>query len=273
MWARAVLLKLSGSFQMVRQPAAIAPISKLTLDAPAAQASKAFTALLRKEPHDPGILREYTPMLVEMGFYFRASDLYLAALDHFRSICPHVDDDTIDEICGFDSVDLEFLADCLLKQQEHAKVVQVIKSAVRWLQGREKQTGWDTLDDDREYDLVRKTREGWQRDARHLEEASVYELDVTLRTRLGLARMGQGRFDEADVRVDRVAASTSDSSLTAIIAFPQRHFRIILQEPVEDFTELYGTIADSYIEHGMLDDALDVLQTLAEKEEVRSSWL
>lgn len=130
----------------------------------------------------------------------RAAALYLAALEHYRSICPHVDDETVDLIDGFDYVDLEFLADVLIRLGQYARASAIIRTGVRWLQGREKETMWDTaVDDDREYDVERKQRQGWQRNARHLEEADLYELDPALRTRLGVARLGEGRVEEAIV--------------------------------------------------------------------------
>lgn len=164
------------------------------------QAIKAFTAVLNESPHDPGILREFTPLLVQVNLHSRAASLYLASFEHYRSICPHVDDETVELIDGFDYVDLEFLADVLLRQRQYARTANIIRTGVRWLQGREKETMWDTaVEDDREYDVERKKRDGWQRDARHLEEADVYELDPALRTRLGIARLGEGRAEEAVV--------------------------------------------------------------------------
>lgn len=61
------------------------------------------------------------------------------------------------------------------------------------------QTAWDTLEDDREFDLERKEREGWEKMGRGIEESEVFELDVRLRVRLGAARMGEGKVEEAKV--------------------------------------------------------------------------
>lgn len=191
------------------------------------------------------MLRELVPLLSSTRQHNKALALYLAAFDHYQAICPHVDDYTIDLISSFGQQDLETIADILNHQKQFVKAVSVLRTGVRWLQGREKETGWDALSDDREFDPQRKVREGWEREARFLEEAAVYELDVRLRLRLGVARMGEGKVDEA-----------------------QRHFRIVLQEDVAEFPELFGTMGDAYVARNMYDDALDTFQLMAECEEV-----
>ena len=125
-----------------------------------------------------------------------------AAFNHFRTLVPHVDptsDAALETISYFGYQDLESLADFLTVQRQHPKVVLTIKQGVRWLSGRETQTGWDNLPDDREYDLQRKTRAGWEKDAKFLENSPTYDLDVRLRLRLAIARMGEGRIEEAQV--------------------------------------------------------------------------
>lgn len=179
-----------------------------------AQATKALLALLSVHPHDPGALRELTPMLAQLGQYSRASTLYMEAFEYYRQICPHVSPETVDLLATFDLQDLEFLCDLLLLQKLYGRVLYVVRVGVRWLQGREREMGWDMIQDDREFDLVRKTRANWQRDARFLEQAPVYDLDVRLRLRLGLARLGVNDVTEAQVRAhvanDRCACWLAD---------------------------------------------------------------
>ncbi|ORY54996.1 hypothetical protein BCR35DRAFT_284512 [Leucosporidium creatinivorum] len=227
MWDRAVLLKMSGSIGL---------------------ATTAFTALLNIHPHDPGVLRELVPLLTTSNLYGKASQLYLSAFDHYRSICPHITAHTLPLISSFGPQDLETIADILNHLGMHARSIEILKRGVRWLQGREQETGWEMLDDDREFDLVRKTRVGWEREARFLEEAGVNELDVRLRLRLGVARMAKGDAEEA-----------------------QRHFAIVLQEDVAEFPELFGAIGDSYYNRKMYDDALDVFQIMAECDDTNGA--
>jgi general transcription factor 3C polypeptide 3 (transcription factor C subunit 4) len=95
--------------------------------------------------------------------------------------------------------EFETLADFLLKEKKWDHVIKVIRTGVRWLGGREKETIWDQLEDDREFDVRRQERDGWEKVARALEESPVHQLDNRLRLRLGLARMGKGDIEEARV--------------------------------------------------------------------------
>ncbi|SGZ05942.1 BQ5605_C031g10903 [Microbotryum silenes-dioicae] len=224
MWDRAVLLKMSGSTSL---------------------AITAFTALLNVIPHDPGVLRELAPLLAATEQHARATTLFLAAFDHYRKLVPHITPRNIERINTFGYQDLETIADFLSIQKLYTRCVSVIRTGVRWLQGRETETAWDALEDDREYDVMRKARIGWDYDpaTRHLEDAEVYDLDVRLRLRLGVARIGEGRVEEA-----------------------KRHFAIVLQENVADFPELWGAIGDAYFERDMFEDALEIFQEMAEDE-------
>ncbi|GAA5826171.1 hypothetical protein JCM11251_007193 [Rhodosporidiobolus azoricus] len=230
MWDRAILLKLSGATTM---------------------AIRAFVALLSLLPHDPGVLRELSPLLAQTSQYHQATTLLLSAFAHYRTLVPLVTPHTVDELQTYGYGDLETLADFLLLQKNYAEVVRVVRQGVRWLQGREKETGWDAMEDDREYDEERKVREGWEKGNTWFELEPTYELDVRLRSRLGLARLGMGWVVEA-----------------------QRHFEYVVSEDVAQFPELFGAIGDAYYERGMYDAALDVFQLIAENEETNgpTAW-
>ncbi|POY73527.1 hypothetical protein BMF94_3464 [Rhodotorula taiwanensis] len=223
MWDRAVLLKLSDAKSM---------------------AIKAFTALLTVLPHDPGVLRQVAPLLADTQQYARATSLLLAAFAYYRSACPVVTPDTVERLNTYGYSDLEMLADFLLAQRAYKEVVRVIRQGVRWLQGREKESGWDQMLDDREYDEERHVREGWEKGDAYFEDEPTYELDVRLRSRLGLARLGLVQLDEA-----------------------QHHFEIVMSEDVAQFPELFGAIGEAFFERKMYDSALEVYHAIAESEE------
>ncbi|KWU45778.1 TPR-like protein [Rhodotorula sp. JG-1b] len=223
MWDRAVLLKLSDAKTM---------------------AIKAFSALLTLLPHDPGALRQLAPLLADTQQYARATSLLLAAFAYYRSVCPLVSPETVDLLNTYGYSDLETLADFLLVQRNYKEVVRVIRQGVRWLQGREKETGWDRMADDREYDEERRIRPGWESGEAFFEDEPTYELDVRLRSRLGLARLGLMQLEEA-----------------------QHHFDIVTSEDVAQFPELFGAIGEAFYERKMYDSALDVYQLMAENEE------
>ncbi|KAM0750023.1 TPR-like protein [Meredithblackwellia eburnea MCA 4105] len=235
MWDRAVLLKLSGSTK---------------------QAITAFNHLLTIHPHDPGVLRELVPLLVQSSQTIKATNLYLASLSYFQEKVPHfnpLSEEDVNAVSSFNYEDLESLADLLLLSKQYLKTISILKSGVRWLQGRSQEEVWEEMTgDDREYDLERKWRTGWERESRFVEEAGVNELDVRLRTRLGVARLKEGKVDEAQI-----------------------HFGIALREDVSEFPELFGAIADAYLESKMFSEALDVYQDMAENEETNGSavWI
>ncbi|GAA6000915.1 hypothetical protein JCM10207_004717 [Rhodosporidiobolus poonsookiae] len=223
MWDRAILLKLSGASIM---------------------AIRAFLALLSLLPHDPGVLRELAPLLASTQQYQLATTLLLSAFAYYRQLVPDVTAETVDLLNTYGYSDLETLADFLLLQRNWPEAVRVIRQGVRWLQGRERENGWDAMADDREYDEERKVREGWEKGNTWFELEPTYELDVRLRSRLGLARLGMGWKTEA-----------------------QHHFDIVTSEDVSQFPELFGAIGEAFYDRGMYEQALDVYQLIAENEE------
>ncbi|GAA5957881.1 hypothetical protein JCM21900_001296 [Sporobolomyces salmonicolor] len=223
MWDRAILLKLSGATKM---------------------AVRAFSALLQLLPHDPGVLRELAPLLASSQLYSQATATLLTALSYYRLTVPLVSSSTVDALNTYGYSDLETLADFLLLQKNYAEVVRVVRQGVRWLQGRERETGWDAIADDREFDMERKAREGWEKENQYFEEEPTYELDVRLRSRLGVARLHMGWVEEA-----------------------QRHFDLVLEEDVSQFPELFGAIGEAYYENKMFEHALEVFQLMAECDE------
>lgn len=152
---------------------------------------------MKIHPHDTGVLRELIPILAAADLIDKAVKLASAAYEYFQKLAPHYTDSQ--EVSGFEESDLDRLAHLLLLQDKPDMAIKVIKQGQRWLQGREKQTGWDVLLDDREFDRERKVRKNWEKDAKHLEEAPVNSLDLKLRLRLGVARLNMGRLAEAQV--------------------------------------------------------------------------
>lgn len=164
------------------------------------QASTWFAKLLKLQPHNPSILRELGPLYYELNEVPKAVQLYQAAYDHFRALYP-IPSAYADELQGWGNTDFELLADFLRSLKRYKEAAKIILEGVRWLQGRiQEGASWNSFGDDREYDLERKWREGWQNHPqRWCEDAPVHQLDTGLRLRLGLARLYEGRTDEAKV--------------------------------------------------------------------------
>lgn len=167
--------------------------------------------------------------------------------------------DTCHLLNSYGYEDLETLADFLIAQKQFAECVRVIKQGVRWMQGRDAETEWDTVEDDREFDPERKVRQGWDRGNQWLEREPVYELDVRLRARLGIARLW--------------LSSTSTASGTdadANVDEAKRHFDLMLEEDVRDYPELFDAVGDAYFARAMYDKALEMFTVISECEEVSS---
>ncbi|GAA6062994.1 hypothetical protein JCM10212_004976 [Sporobolomyces blumeae] len=227
MWDRAYLLKMSGATKM---------------------AIRAFQALLELLPHDPGVLRELAPLLASSHLYPQAVQLLLSAFSYYRETVPEITTETSHLLNSYGYEDLETLADFLLAQKRYAECVRVVRQGVRWMQGRERETEWDTVLDDREYDVSRQVRDGWEKGNQWLEREPTYELDVRLRTRLGIARLWMGDHDEW-------------------VGEAQRHFELVLDEDVAQFPELFDAIGDAYVQKGMPDKALEMFTVIAECDE------
>jgi general transcription factor 3C polypeptide 3 (transcription factor C subunit 4) len=145
------------------------------------------------------VLRELGPLLVDEGSGAKASELYMAAFDYYRanfSYTNQPDQDEEDTLFGVE--DLLALVDYLSFQYRWAEMITSIRVGVRWIQGREMQRAWDSLDDDREYDMARKSRVAIP-NGKSFEAAAVYPLDDRLRVKLGVARMGLNDMVEAKV--------------------------------------------------------------------------
>ncbi|GAA5924202.1 transcription factor TFIIIC subunit TFC4 [Sporobolomyces koalae] len=237
MWDRAYLLKMSGATKM---------------------AIKAFQALLELLPHDPGVLRELAPLLASEHLYPQAVQLLLAALSYYRQTVPEITPATCHLLNSYGYEDLETLADFLIAQRQYSECVRVLKQGVRWMQGRELETEWDTVSDDREFDPERKSRAGWDKGNQWLEREPVYELDIRLRARLGIARLGMSN-------------STNPHEAEESIDEAKRHFDLMLDEDVREFPELFDAVADAYMQREMHDRALDMLMVLAECEETNGA--
>lgn len=176
-----------------------------------------FTSLLRLLPHDPHTLRELAQLHAQLGQPSEATSLFLSSFNFHKTRYPDprliTDQEPPEgeerlEIFSLD--DLIMLVDLLRLENKFKQAINVIKSGQRWLQGRMAQTSWDRLvgSDDREFDLERKWREGWDdggdenRGVMALEESGVWGMENELRLRLGICRLMIGDLAEAKVRRD-----------------------------------------------------------------------
>ena len=102
---------------------------------------------------------------------------------------------------GFGLMEMLVLADLYNILEKYDQAIRIIRQGCRWMQGRAAQKFWDTLDDDREWDMpVGATGEGGRVIAEGELHPGMYILDVNARHRLAIARIKMGDLSEGKVR-------------------------------------------------------------------------
>lgn len=162
-------------------------------------------------PHSVTVIDEIVQLCASLDDLETGTLVLQSAFDHYRHLVPGptslprqrsgdaegVEEDALN---GFSIDHVRTLTDFLLAQKLYHRAIDTAKIGQRWLQGRADQTAWDRSDDDREYDEARRMRPDWESKT-YLESFPVYDLDVGLRTMVGLARLHLGQEQEAHVRL------------------------------------------------------------------------
>ncbi|WAQ83693.1 hypothetical protein PtA15_4A141 [Puccinia triticina] len=241
------------------------------------QALAGYLAILKISPHNPDVLREVAQLCATTGETELPIKLLQDALKHYQSVVISPSAEWLAD--GFGLEHIQMLVRLLIKSrsssvttaqpsdssgpedqeqihQHYFETLKLIKQATRWLQGRLDPNrpdflDWDLLEDDREYDPVRQSREAWDYlpDTRY-EESQTYPLANELRTYLGICRLYIGDEDEAAL-----------------------HFDIIKSLGVEENAEFCMSIGDAYCECSQWDEALDFYHELAENDSTNNARL
>ncbi|GAW03075.1 TPR-like protein [Lentinula edodes] len=267
LWDRATLAKEIGELRIARQ---------------------SFLSILKRFPHDLTVLSEIRPILVELGDLTTCTALFQNAFDDYQQRFPSGSgpiagtpgtESTSAVVLGggFTMLNLLVLADLYNTLGEYDNAVRVIKSGIRWLQGRGDQRYWNLLEDDREYDpegfnRVASVAANTIHDSASSLAANVptagpsnaaggivgtveiqsgyFPLDVNARHRLAVARIKMGEINEGVV-----------------------HANIVLQEDVLDYAVLFIEIADAYYERGMWAEAKPVYEILGTDASTSSVYI
>ncbi|TIB98712.1 TPR-like protein [Wallemia mellicola] len=200
------------------------------------QSINGFKNLLKFFNHDPNVLNELCPILLDTGDYVEIDKLMTNAWEYYQEHFPEPEpDDT-----GLNINHFKYLVTSQLMLRRYHDAIAVIKQSTRWLQGRYQDTFWDLLPDDREFDENRFERVG---DHRIEFGMGVFELDPDMRISLGQARLELGERDEA-----------------------KRHFSHVLKLDLEANVALYGEVGNSFMKHEMFEDALEVFKVMEDNE-------
>lgn len=213
------------------------------------KATAGFHALLKIHPNDPNIIREMVPVLLRLGEHAQAltllSDSFADQVQRFpegpASANPML------YLLGMN--DLHDLVELQKHQGHYMDAIRIIRTGQRWFQGRATHgQAWELYEDDREYDLQRKSRPRWEQEERlrWLEDLPPIDLDPLLRGNLAVCRLLSGNKAEADVQT-LIIRSTID---------------------IYDYPEIYTELADTYFDKGHHEQACDLYMDLGECQTV-----
>ncbi|PLW46445.1 hypothetical protein PCANC_11126 [Puccinia coronata f. sp. avenae] len=242
------------------------------------QALAGYLAILKISPHNPDVLREVAHLCATTNEKELPIRLFQEALKHYQSVVISPPAEWLAD--GFGLEHIQILVRLLIRsrpacaratqpssssdaaedqeriQQHYYDTLKLIKQSTRWLQGRSDPAhpgylDWDLLEDDREYDPSRQTREAWEylSDPRY-EQSPTYPLAKELRTYLGICRLKIGDEDEAAL-----------------------HFDIIKSLGVEENAEFCMSIGEAYCDCSQWDEALDFYHDLAENDSTNNATL
>jgi hypothetical protein len=91
---------------------------------------------------------------------------------------------------------IQFLVDLLIMARDYEQAAIVIKQSERWFQSRMKQTFWNKMEDDSEYDPPGAVRSN---DDEITEDREGYDLEIPMRARLAVIRLKLGQEEDATV--------------------------------------------------------------------------
>ena len=125
-----------------------AALAREVNDLRAARAS--LVALLRRLPHDLNVLAALRPVLVELGDLAACAEFYETAWKHYQEAFPTGQAGADGAANPFGVLEILVLADLHSALGAHQRAIHVVKTGMRWLQGRGTQAYWDAVPDDRE---------------------------------------------------------------------------------------------------------------------------
>ncbi|CAB4401438.1 unnamed protein product [Rhizophagus irregularis] len=207
-----------------------------------------FKGLLEKIPYDMNVLREVTRIQVQMNEIPQAIELFLDAYSYYRNR-PLPEDPEAEGSFGYSEINI--MAELYMLAGDYNNAIDFIKQGVRWLQGRENETWWDYINDDREYEeeenLDRRDHASILAAARLRGASSTggsnATLPIELRVKLGQCRILTDRLEEGKL-----------------------HFAYLESYDVEQYVDLYYEVAETYTDKGLFEDALSIYEIIVENE-------
>jgi general transcription factor 3C polypeptide 3 (transcription factor C subunit 4) len=226
------------------------------------QAHEGCLKILKYQPSNADVLEQLRLIYLEMNEPTRARILFQDAFDYCKANNPMGPDRETSGNAEFGLLQIIALADFYNNAGEYRTAVNVVRQGARWFDGRLSESGmWDSLADDREFDVEGVTRDGYP-------PSQIHRLDVNLRQRLAVSRLRLGELIEAEVNFSSPRRSKSYSTYNT----HKMHASIVLSSDVREYSVLFIDLADAYFELGMYDEALRIYIELGAHEEVLLSF-
>jgi hypothetical protein len=165
-----------------------------------AKALQCFRRLFSIRPYDIQALKQcvfvYSSGSTEVDIWEGIQYLVKAFEHHIKLFVTPYDDHRGDVSNEMDREYIQLVVDLLLMARDYEVAATVLKRGERWLQSRSKQTFWDKLEDDSEYDPPGVSR---AEDDIVTEDREGYNLDVAMRARLAVIRIKLAQDVDANV--------------------------------------------------------------------------
>ncbi|CCA68156.1 hypothetical protein PIIN_02022 [Serendipita indica DSM 11827] len=209
------------------------------------EALSALKKILKRQPNNIPVVDEILSITSQLRDFEVAAEVLQGTFDHYRQAYPKGPPDTSDSngentTASFHDFHVVALADALIALGRYEQAIKVIRSGARWLQGRGHETHLDVIPDDREFDKDGITRVNEDdEDGEGAYKPLSYHLDVNLRHRLARARIKSG-----DIKEGRI------------------HAEIVLKEDIQYFVELFGELADAFVEKAAYEDAIPIYERI-----------
>ncbi|KAF3480705.1 uncharacterized protein GIQ15_06052 [Arthroderma uncinatum] len=157
------------------------------------KAAQEYEKILEALPHNTSALRPLAALYIELGDIGKAKSQYEKCISHYMNL-------SLDEVEEFNWSDVNIYVELFSYDHDYQQGISSLKALARWLLGRKGDSGWDLIDDDREWDAEdypRRTTTPWFVQGQYPVESYGIGLPLELRIKLGVYRLKMGYKDEA----------------------------------------------------------------------------
>ncbi|KAG9289720.1 hypothetical protein G9A89_014455 [Geosiphon pyriformis] len=214
------------------------------------KALEGFRRLLEMRPHDMNIIREITRALTKLNEVENAIKLYQETFEYYKNMSQKISHRG--SIFGYS--DINIMAELYISADKYDYAIHCIRRSVRWLQGREKETWWDPVNDDREYDEDNEfnrrkvnVRGRYHQHVKSQMGGSTVTLPLELRVKLGQCRLLLDQIDEGRL-----------------------HINSLFEYSVGSYVDLYYEVGETFFEKCLYNDALNIYELITSHESTES---